>query len=173
MTNPPVIVIRQAAVQDAASLRALRLEALQNKPEAFASDHEAESRDSVADWEERLAASDSTIFIADAGSELAGMAGAGQYRHTKTRHNAIIWGVYVKPAWRGRRLGGQLVEACIGWAGQEGLRSVRLGVITTNPAAINSYIRAGFRVYGVEPEVIHHDGVYYDELLMIRDVIDK
>lgn len=171
MANSPII--RQAAVEDATSLRELRLEALQNKPEAFASDHEAESKDSVADWEKRLAASDGTIFIADAGSELAGMAGVGQYRHTKTRHNAIIWGVYVKPAWRGRKLARQLVEACVGWAREAGLRSVRLGVIATNPAAINSYIRAGFRVYGVEPEVIHYDGIYYDELLMIRDVIDK
>jgi len=160
-------------VQDAATLRALRLEALQNKPEAFASDPEAESKDSVEDWEKRLAASDGTIFIADAGSELAGMAGVGQYRHTKTRHNAIIWGVYVKPAWRGRKLARQLVEACVEWAREQGLRSVRLGVITTNPAAINSYIQAGFRVYGVEPEVIFHDGIYYDELLMIRDIVNK
>jgi len=43
-------------------------------------------------------------------------------------------------------------------------------VITTNPAAINGYIRAGFRVYGVEPQVIYYDGMYYDELLMVKEI---
>ncbi len=170
MTDP---TIREANVKDAKALRELRLEALQNKPEAFASDHEAESRDSVEDWKKRLADSDGTIFVADAGSELVGMAGVGQYRHTKTKHNGIIWGVYVQPAWRGRRLATQLAEACVDWAREQGLRSVRLGVIATNPAAINSYIRAGFRVYGVEPEVIYHNGIYYDELLMVRNMDTK
>jgi GNAT superfamily N-acetyltransferase len=107
------VKIREADVKDAKALRELRLEALQNKPEAFASDHEAESQDLVEDWEKRLAASDGTIFVVDAHSELVGMAGVGPYRHIKTKHNAIIWGVYVQPAWRGRKLGTQLVEACV------------------------------------------------------------
>jgi RimJ/RimL family protein N-acetyltransferase len=30
--------------------------------------------------------------------------------------------------------------------------------------------RCGFTVYGVDPQTILHDGVYYDELLMSRAV---
>jgi RimJ/RimL family protein N-acetyltransferase len=41
-------------------------------------------------------------------------------------------------------------------------------VVTTNAPAIRCYARHGFTVYGVEPEVIFANGVYYDELLMLR-----
>ena len=168
-TNSPVI--RQATVKDAAALRALRLEALRDTPEAFGSDHEKESTETILDWEERLTEqTDSTIFVATVESTLVGMTGIGKYHHTKMKHNGYIWGVYVQPAWRGQGISGRLIEACVTWAGEHSLRLVKLGVITTNPAAINSYIRAGFRVYGVEPQVIFHDGVYYDELLMVREI---
>jgi ribosomal protein S18 acetylase RimI-like enzyme len=164
-------IIRKATVEDAAALRALRLEALQNKPEAFGSDHEKESKETVLDWEERLTEqTDNTIFVAVVDSTLVGMTGIGKYHHTRMKHNGYIWGVYVQPAWRGQGISEQLMEACIRWAKERSLRLVKLGVITTNPAAINSYIRVGFRVYGVEPQVIYYDGVYYDELLMVKEL---
>jgi RimJ/RimL family protein N-acetyltransferase len=50
------------------------------------------------------------------------------------------------------------------------MRLVKLAVVTTNASAIRCYIQCGFRVYGVEPQVIYYDGVYYDELLMSREV---
>ena len=55
-SNPSqqTIVVRQAGVEDAAALRTLRLEALRNKPEAFASDYEKESKNTVKDYDEFL-----------------------------------------------------------------------------------------------------------------------
>jgi len=168
-TNPPVI--RQAVVEDAAALRGLRLEALQDRPIAFASDHEEESKLPLSRTEEQLKdQTANTIFVAVADSTLVGMTGIGQYRHAKQKHNGIIWGVYVQPAWRGKNISGQMIEACINWAKQRSIKFVKLGVAVTNTSALNSYIRAGFRVYGVDPQVIYYDGVYYDELLMVREL---
>jgi len=158
-------------VEDAAVLRELRLEALQNRPIAFASDYEEESQFPLSRTEEQL--SDQTgnaVFVAVVDSRLIGMTGIGQYRHTKEKHNGIIWGVYVQPAWRGKGISGQMIEACIGWAKDRSVKFVRLGVAAVNTSALNSYIRAGFRVYGVEPQILFYEGAYYDELLMVREI---
>ena len=167
--NPPVI--RQATLKDAATLRELRLEALQNRPMAFASDYEEESKLPLSHTEEQLRdQKEVALFVADVDSTLVGMTGIGQYRHTKEKHNGFIWGVYVQPAWRGKNISGQLIEACINWAMNHSIKLVKLGVASTNTSAINSYVRCGFRVYGVEPQVLFYDGVYYDELLMVREI---
>jgi RimJ/RimL family protein N-acetyltransferase len=98
------------------------------------------------------------------------MAGIARDEAVKMRHNAMIWGMYVRPAWRGARLAGALIDACLAWAGRQRLRVVKLAVVTTNAPAIRCYLRCGFSVYGVDAEVIHHNGVYYDELLMARRI---
>jgi hypothetical protein len=67
------IVIRKATVKDAVALRALRLEALQNRPEAFGSDYEKDSKETISDWEKQLTNQvDHAIFVAVAESTLVG-----------------------------------------------------------------------------------------------------
>ena len=73
-------------------------------------------------------------------------------------------------SWRGKNLSGQLIEACIAWARERSIKFVKLGVAAVNTSALNSYIRCGFRVYGVEPGVLYYGGVYYDELLMVKEL---
>lgn len=165
------IIIRQATVADAAAVRTLRLEALQNRPIAFASDYHEEVQYPLSRTEERL--KDQTLnatFLALAGSTLVGMMGIGQSYHRNVKHNAMIWGVYVQPTSRGKNLSGRMIEACVEWARERSVRFVKLGVNATNTSALNSYIRAGFKVYGVESQVIFYDGEYHDELLMVREI---
>jgi RimJ/RimL family protein N-acetyltransferase len=57
-----------------------------------------------------------------------------------------------------------------GWAQAQKLVLVKLEVISANTAAIRCYTRCGFTVYGVDPQVIYSDGVYYDELMMVKRV---
>lgn len=167
----PKIIIRKATVEDAPALRVVRLEALQDSPEAFGSDYEKESQEPVSYTEEQIRdQTDNAMFIAVAESSLVGMIGIGKNRHAKMKHGGYVWGVYVQPAWRGRGIAGQLIEACANWGREKGLEMLKLGVINTNPPAINCYLRSRFRVYGVEPRVILYNGVYYDELLMVRDL---
>jgi RimJ/RimL family protein N-acetyltransferase len=170
MTSPK-ITVRQATVEDAGALRALRLEALQNRPIAFASDYEEESQYPLSRTEERLKdKSMNATFISTVGSGLIGMTGVSQYNHRNVKHNGIIWGVYVQPAWRGKNISGMMIEACVNWARERSIKFIKLGVESRNASAINSYLRAGFKVYGVESQVIYYEGKYYDELLMVRDI---
>jgi ribosomal protein S18 acetylase RimI-like enzyme len=165
------ITIRQANVADAAALRTLRLEALQDRPIAFASDYEEESQYPLSRTEEQLKdQTTNATFVAVADSILVGMMGIGQYRHRNVKHNAMIWGVYVQSAWRGKNISGLMIETGVQWANERSIKFVKLGVNASNTSALNSYIRAGFKVYGVESQVIYYAGEYHDELLMVRDV---
>jgi ribosomal protein S18 acetylase RimI-like enzyme len=165
------IIIRRAIVADAEALPALRLEALQCHPEAFGSDYERESARPASFWVERLSdRADSAIFVAESAGQLVGMIGIYRSELVKLRHNATIWGVYVRPQWRGRGIAVDLLQTAVNWAERQGLKWVKLAVIANNGAAIRAYVKSGFRAYGVDPAVIYHDGVYYDELLMARQL---
>lgn len=164
------IAIRQATAADAAAVRALRLEALQLHPTSFGSDYERESPWTVADWEQRLARAYNAVFVAQDQAELVGMLGIYYSEYVKLRHNGGIWGVYVRPAWRGQGIAPRLLAASLDWARARQVELVRLAVVTTNTAALRAYLKAGFRVYGVDPRVIHYDGVYHDEVMLVREL---
>ena len=168
------IAIRPAVDADAPAVGELRMEALTRHPEAFGADvasHVDQSPAAWIDWLHRRAEVDSsTIQVADAGVSLIGMTGLYLGKSMKMQHNGYIWGVYVRPEWRGLRVGDGLIRACLRWAEEREARVAKLAVIVSNAAAIRCYLRCGFSVYGVEPRAIYHDGVYHDELLMACDL---
>lgn len=167
-----LIQIRLCAASDAPAFRALRLEALRSHPEAFGADYATNEQFPPSFWSERLSQNISSdqqaILFAVAGDELIGMSGVRRGESPKTHHGAMIWGVYVRPGWRGHRLAERLIAACVGWAREHQVRLVKLAVVTTNIAAIRSYARSGFAVYGVEPQAIVLADRSYDELLMVK-----
>jgi len=173
-TSSGVITVRPAVPEDAAALRELRLEALARHPRAFAADYDATAAESVEQWAERITTNTleekAVICVAAAGGLLIGMTGMARGHWPKTHHGAIIWGVYVKADWRGLHIAEALLDECFAWGRANGIVMVRLAVITSNAPAIRCYVRCGFTVYGIEPQVIYHDGVYDDELLMARPV---
>jgi ribosomal protein S18 acetylase RimI-like enzyme len=174
MVLSETVTIRPAVADDAGRLHELRLEALANHPEAFASDYASTAAQGAEVWAQRIAANtldnQGITYVATVGEQLIGMARIGRGDRPKTRHTATIAGVYVRPEWRGRRVAEKLLQACIGWGRAHGVVIVKLAVVTTNAAAIRCYTRCGFTVYGTEPQAICHDGVCYDELLMARPI---
>lgn len=170
------IQIRVCAETDAPAFRELRLEALKSHPEAFSADYATNEQFPATFWAERLSqntnSSEQAIFFAVVDGALIGMSGVRRGESPKTRHGALIWGVYVRPGWRGHRLSERLIAACVTWAREHEVRLVTLAVVTTNIAAIRSYARSGFTVYGVEPQAIALAHGCYDELLMVKYLDD-
>ena len=168
------ITIRPISNSDFAAYRELRLEALQAHPAAFGSDHAEQANDPDDVWLDRIRASidggKSRLFLADAAGELAGMAGIFRNNGVKVQHGASLVSVYVRPHWRGRGLATRLIGEVVAWCAGAGVRVIRLGVGARNADAIRCYLRAGFTVYGVEPESIRVGDIYHDELLMWRRV---
>ena len=164
------VAIRIVQPEDAAALRELRLEALRDNPLAFTADL-AESEAHPMEWWRDLATrgggSDELILVAESRGELVGMIGTYLPKQPKLRHSGIIWGVYVRPAARGKGLGETLVCAAVDWARERKLKTVRLSVVASNHSAKRCYERCGFQIYGVEPMAVQWEGTYYDEFLMV------
>ena len=168
------ILIREATPVDAAVYRELRLGALQDSPIAFSADYQKNLHEPLNYWEDRLTMhpDEGTIFFAEHNSSLIGMTGIGRGGSSKTRHAAVVWGVYVSPEWRGLHIAEELINACLTWARARKIVVARLGVAATNTSAIRCYERCGFRTTGTEPRALYYDGRYYDFLLMFRSLDD-
>jgi ribosomal protein S18 acetylase RimI-like enzyme len=99
--------------------------------------------------------------------DLIAAGGIRRRKGSKFAHRAVLWGVFVEPAWRGRGVGRRIVEAAVGIArGWRGVEYVDLGVSENAPAARHLYEGLGFRAWGREPEATEIDDRRYDEIYM-------
>lgn len=161
------ILIREATPKDAVRYRELRLEALLDSPTAFSADYQINLNHPMSFWEGRLTSDEHGImFLAEQENTLIGMTGIRKGESPKTKHGAYVWGVYIRPAWRGLHIAEALIESCADWARERDVVVLKLGVMANNESAIRCYKRCGFLVYGTEPRVLFYEGQYYDEFLM-------
>jgi RimJ/RimL family protein N-acetyltransferase len=174
-TSKGDVHIRPTRIEDAPAYRALRLEGLGAHPEAFGADYASTAARPLERWQESMQSGaggeQGITYVAEAAGELIGMTALVRNELAKTRHAGSIFGVYTRADWRGTGVADALLEACVAYAGVLGLRLVRLGVVTSNASAIRLYHRCRFHVYGVEPEALFVNGIYYDELLMARRIV--
>ncbi len=162
------VTIRLLNGADAQAYRAIRLEALRTAPDAFASSFEEESARPLETFRQRLDGKQGGFtFGAIAGSgEIVGTAGGVRKDRLKTRHKLLLVGVYVQPAWRGKRLGEHLIDRVLQHARELGdIKLVQLKVAIDNRPACALYERMGFSVFGIERKAILLDGRYMDEEL--------
>ena len=142
--------IRAVVAGDADRLRALRLRALADAPDAFGSSLEAELAHPDSEWLDlaRLSedADEVAVFAAVDGERWVGMAGGHWY--DREEGVAGLWGMWVDPAARGRGLGARLVAAVHEWAAAHGARVLRLGVISGEGDPTRFYEGLGFAATG-------------------------
>ncbi|HTT00280.1 MAG TPA: GNAT family N-acetyltransferase [Streptosporangiaceae bacterium] len=137
-----MIEIREAGADGWQALRDIRLAALRDDPQAFASTYEREAAFAEADWQRRIARGGSFLAYApELGPAPAGIAG-GFESAPGTVELVSMW---VRPQARGRGLGQALVGAVIGWARARGAVRVHLWVAENNDNARLLYERCGFR----------------------------
>jgi RimJ/RimL family protein N-acetyltransferase len=165
-----VVLIRLSLEPDLVDFRELRLDALRNNPASFGSDYTTVKANPMQFWVSRLYAGseDGALFFAAHGEELIGMCGIQLGTSPKTRHSATVWGVYVRSQWQGMHIARSLIENCLEWGKNHGVKVAKLAVVAGNANAIRCYEGCGFTEYGLDPMAMCHSGVYYDELLMSR-----
>jgi GNAT superfamily N-acetyltransferase len=139
------VEIRQIGADDWRAMRDIRLAALQDAPQAFASTYAREAAFGEADWLRR--ASRGGTFLAYApefGTAPVGIAG-GYETGPGTIELISMW---VSPQARGRDVGRALVEAVVGQARVKGMTRVHLWVAESNHSARQLYQRCGFSPTG-------------------------
>jgi ribosomal protein S18 acetylase RimI-like enzyme len=165
--------IRRFEVKDADALWRLRMTALETDPWSFAESVEELQQISVEEYGRRIGSGGDGNFVMGAfeGARALGMCGFYREAHLKRRHKGHLWGVFVVPAERGKRLGQALAERAIETARTlPDLKSIQLTVSITQDAARQLYRRLGFRVFGVEPRALGIGGEFLDEEHMILEL---
>lgn len=166
------IILREAKPADAVAFRELRLGALQDSPLAFSQDYQRVLSYPSNYWEDTLTLhpDEATIFLAEHEQTLIGMNGIVRGGSPKVRHAATVWGVYVRPEWRGLHIAEELIKACLNWARTRKIVIAKLGVAAQNTSAVRCYQRCSFKIYGTEPRALQYEGSYYDFYLMAVDL---
>jgi GNAT superfamily N-acetyltransferase len=140
------VTVRRVRSEDAARVRALRLEMLADSPLAYLETIDQAAARSHAEFQARVAVNatgpESGQFLAEAERRLVGQAGA--FAPPGTYGITLIYAVYVTPDWRGRGVLGQLVEAVAGWSRESGRPHLELEVVVGNDRAVRAYRRLGF-----------------------------
>jgi len=137
--NSPCIV-RRAGVSDALVLRAIRLEALGDTPEAYGSTYEESLNWSARHW--RKVAKNWNYYLGECDGDVRGMASGGYNdAHPGTRW---LYGMYVSPSQRGSGLANQLVDAVVSRARGEGAKEIFLHVTKSVARARAFYTKVGF-----------------------------
>ena len=134
------LLVRRCRTRDATTLRALRLEALGDTPEAFGSTLAEASEWSPERWV--AMATDWNFYLGYYEGVPAGMASGGWHEHYPGTH--WLFGMYVSPSARGTGLAGALVDAVAAWARAEGGTALHLHVTESVARARRFYEKMGF-----------------------------
>jgi len=162
------VLYRRLTPSDASIFQTLRLSGLAESPTAFISTAEEESSLSLSVVEERLSeTAESAVYGAWHGTALCGIAGIRREPKLRLQHKALLWGVYVAPGVRGQGVARELIEMCLAFAKETGVRQVNLGVNAKNAPARHLYETLGFRSFGVERNFMCVDGEWQDEVHMV------
>ncbi|MGJ7551230.1 GNAT family N-acetyltransferase [Pseudomonas alloputida] len=148
-----MVFVRPLEASEWQVYRNLRLRALHDSQDAFASQYEGEAVREDSDWAARVsAAAKSTgaeVLIAFQQTEPCGLL----WCKSSAAEPAVVelFQMWVDPAFRGFGAGRALLDAAIAWAHRRGAERVCLGVTIAQSAAMHLYQSSGFCPVG-EPE---------------------
>jgi ribosomal protein S18 acetylase RimI-like enzyme len=167
--------VRRLVAADVEDFQALRLRGLAECPTAFASSLAEECDRALPAVAQRLEpVPGRAVLGAFDVAVLAGMIGVQRESRAKLAHKVFVWGMYVAPEFRRRRVGRLLVDAALKEAyAMPGVARINLGVNASNVAAIALYEGAGFARFGLEHDFMRVDGVAHDELHMVHERVAR
>lgn len=138
------LTVRPVRAGEEERLRALRVAALQDAPEAFCTTLERER--TRQDFDRWIDGGGVFLLVTDE-DQPVGLAGGtpGREDHPEEMFVQSVW---IAPAWRGRGGIEPLIEAVLGWGREQGYTTASLHVGHRSPAARRVYERLGFRPNG-------------------------
>jgi GNAT superfamily N-acetyltransferase len=151
-----MLLIRRLNPGEAALYRSLRLEALRDSPQAFATTLEAAWARDDASWAAQADASaqggDRATFIALQDGQALAM--AALYRDAGDPAAGELLQMWVAPPHRGGALSGALLDHLLHWAGRHAFTVVRAEITRGNLRAGRFYRKHGFEPLSPDPECL-------------------
>jgi GNAT superfamily N-acetyltransferase len=135
-----MIRFERLTVEDGQRLRAIRLRALRDAPDAFGSTFEEVAARPTSDWSTQLLELPTFVAVSD-GSDVGMVRCARDGTSPETGWLISMW---VALEMRRQGVGGALVDVVIEWARSQGVTRLLLDVADQNTAAIVLYTRKGF-----------------------------
>lgn len=148
-----MVSVRRLELGEGELFRDMRLAALKESPHAFGSTYESAIERSAESWQVQA---DSTVlgpdratFIAFSGDTPVGI--SALYRDDGGAEVGEVLQVWVAPAYRGRGVAVDLMDALFAWAGENGYRRVVATIAAGNDRALAFYRKYGFGVSDETP----------------------
>ncbi|AOK08479.1 GNAT family N-acetyltransferase [Burkholderia sp. AU28942] len=165
-----MITIRLLDAADAAQFRSVRLHAIDTSPTSFLPTRDEEAGIPVEEFATRITPSGvQAVFGAFDDDTLIGITGVRRDTRAKVAHKALIWGVFVASAYRGRGVAQSLLDAATAHAAQTwSCTQLTLCVNEINRSAERLYASQGFVRFGTELRALFVDGRFYDEHHMVK-----
>ncbi|MBM7551142.1 GNAT family N-acetyltransferase [Thalassobacillus pellis] len=163
------MLIKRLTPDDAANYWELRLEALQNAPDAFITTYgEAKARENPIEHAAgRMSNKGNYTYGAYLANEMIGSVTMLRQEHPKYAHKADILAMYVSPRGRGHGAGKKMLQKAMEDAARDGIEKLMLAVVSTNTPAVKLYESVGFKKFGVEENAVKNAEGYLDEDLMV------
>ncbi len=155
---------------DWASLREVRLAALQDSPATFASTLDQELALEEQDWRRRARAA--AWFVARAGRDLAGLVAVFPVPEDSPPTKWHLISMWVSPQLRGRGVAALLVDAAAAHVAAAGAQRLTLWVADGNERAYAFYVRAGFRPTGQRQTYRRADSSEFDEAELVLELAE-
>jgi len=160
---------RQLSVKDVQAYYDLRIEALKNNPDAFATRLEDALKNPIEKTAQNLAMKNAYTFGAFSEGRLLGNVTLVRNLAPKLHHRGSVYAVYVTPSERGKRLASHLMHQLFEFAKtMQGLERLDLAVASENKAAIALYEQLDFEKYGTDLQAMKTLEKYIDENLMVK-----
>jgi ribosomal protein S18 acetylase RimI-like enzyme len=157
-----LVKIIQLLPDDWELFRDIRLEALQEDPSAFAGTYAEDIKTKEELWRDRI----KNMWFAVVDSQVVGMAGLLRDTGLASNHRAHLISCYVKPLFRSRGIGRDLVKHVQEYAVTQGIRKIYLHVTSLQEKAIKLYECLGFNKVGLLKEYTKINGQYFDSYIM-------
>lgn len=106
------------------------------------------------------------VIVAAADGRVVGWGSLNQFNPRRVYDYVADFSVYVERSWRGRGVGGRLLERLVALAGELGYHKMVLAALPFNAAGLALYRRFGFRRVGTYREQGRLDGRWVGVLIM-------
>jgi RimJ/RimL family protein N-acetyltransferase len=162
------MLIRKLTPNDAAALKAIRLEAVQDSPTSFWPNAEETQARELASFCQQLSDPYETVYGVFLETDLIAIAGLKRHALAKLQHKAAILGVYTQAMQRKQGVGRRLLLTLLDDVYSDpNILQVSLSVNIENKSAKALYLSLGFTPYGLEKNSMQVDGIFIHEEHMV------